>query len=155
MVTKQDLIDKWNELKEMDLDDFYTNGKIDIEKIQTNDLTRFIKSAAFKDGQMVSCKLRNDYSGYVYIITSEIGLTKIGKTEDVKKRLSQIDGASPCKVDLYHCQFVKNSKEVESILHKRFRDKRVKGEWFNLDNEEIKIAQKLIDEYEWKKQKRS
>lgn len=153
IMSREEFWDRWNEIQEMNPDSFYTDGKIDIEKIQRDGLTHFIKSASFdSDGKLTECKLYNDHTGYVYLITSENGLTKIGKAEDVKSRFSQIDGSSPCKVEIHHCQLTKNCDDLEKLLHKEFSHKRVKGEWFNLSPDELARAKEMIDSYEWKSQ---
>lgn len=152
IMSVEEALDRLNELQAIDLDDFYTDGRIDPEKVIKNGVTHLLKSAIFEDGQLVECEIRNDYSGYVYLITSEVGLTKIGLTDDVQKRFGSIDSCSPCRIELHHCQFVQDTNRLERLLHQHFASKRVKGEWFNLDADEIQQAKEIIDSHQWNNQ---
>lgn len=155
IMSVEEALDRLNELQNIDLDDFYTDGRIDPIKIVKNGLTHLLKSGTFKDGQLVECEIRNDYSGYIYLITSEVGLTKIGLTDDVQKRFGSIDSCSPCRIELHHYQFVQDTNRIERLLHQHFGAKRIKGEWFNLDPDEIQEAKGILDSHEWKNQTES
>jgi predicted GIY-YIG superfamily endonuclease len=99
-----------------------------------------------EDGLIVSIKLHNDHSGYVYLIEAENGLVKIGRTEDVERRLSSINSASPICVTLLHSEFVKDAVEMERVLHDRFQSKRMRGEWFRLSESDVDEAIHLLAE---------
>lgn len=149
-MSREEISDRLSEFENINLDDFYTNGKRDYDKATSKGLTHLIKSVVVKNGEVIDFRIYNDFSGYVYLITSDIGLTKIGRTEDIEKRFSQVDNASPCGVRLYHCQFVKDSVKLEQLLHKQFSLKRIKGEWFNLDKDDLSIAREILDTFTWK-----
>jgi hypothetical protein len=75
---------------------------------------------------------------YVYLIMSETGDCKIGRTgSDPAKRLKQLQTASSEKLTLV-CYFkTSNMKMLETMLHTQFGTKRKLGEWFALDEEEV------------------
>lgn len=74
------------------------------------------------------------YSGRgVYILWSKkTGLFKIGKTNDLRKRMSMFYQTIPEDINLF--AFCNNQAItiVESGLHSVFAEKRDKGEWFKL-----------------------
>ena len=66
-----------------------------------------------------------------YIIESS-GYIKIGKAEDLKRRLCDYDLHNPC----YKVIFVIDG-DCEKYLHKVFSSKRVRSEWFSLSDSDI------------------
>ena len=64
---------------------------------------------------------------------SNTGLTKIGKAVDPKYRERTLQSEKPTISLFAVCE-----DNVESKLHEQYKDKRVRGEWFNLTGEEIK-----------------
>lgn len=75
-------------------------------------------------------------AGYVYIIDYGNGKSfKIGHTsKDPEKRLSQISSGTvlmPMKL-VFAVEF-DNRVLLEKILHSRLYDKKIQGEWFDLD----------------------
>lgn len=81
--------------------------------------------------------------GFVYVIFNDITkLTKIGITTQPKRRLQTIrssGGTSITPLLLIHLEwrYDPNDYAIESFLHKFFKDKRKKGEWFDLNLQEI------------------
>jgi hypothetical protein len=59
------------------------------------------------------------------------GPVKIGRTGDVRRRMSQLQGG--CSEQLIVRGVI--SADVEKTLHERFRSKRMSGEWFRVDAE--------------------
>lgn len=95
-------------------------------------------------------------SGHVYII-SNIGsfgenVIKIGMTRrlDPMDRVKELGDASvPFRFDLHAMIFSKNAPELESLLHKKFNNKRInkvnfRKEYFNITLEEI---EEVINDY--------
>ena len=68
---------------------------------------------------------------YTYLIEAN-GIYKIGKTKDIKTRLSAIQNANPFAELICYSDKVK-----ESHLHVIFKDNRIKREWFQLDNDDL------------------
>jgi len=86
----------------------------------------------------------------VYVLReSNGGLYKIGFSKRFRKRLSQIRSGIPYKVDVVCIIGSTKPNELESFLHAYFKEKKHKGEWFNLDNTEIssllRIATEVVD----------
>jgi hypothetical protein len=94
-------------------------------------------------------KTETPTSGYIYLVGSEsIGMFKIGMTTRFPTvRLAEFSPQLPfeCKLLLYI--ETDNPLQLEAQLHQRFDTKRLRGEWFALDENEIET---LLDIATWK-----
>lgn len=74
-----------------------------------------------------------------YLVMDEAtGYTKIGKSKDIHTRLQIIKTHVPL------CQLIGYiAADVEKELHARYHDKRIKGEWFNLNSDDIQEIEKI------------
>jgi excisionase family DNA binding protein len=75
--------------------------------------------------------------GFVYILKADNGLCKIGMCINLKQRLKQIDAAVPSILELFGFIETLESRNLEAKIHRRYSSKRVKGEWFNLEDESL------------------
>ncbi|MCP4336644.1 MAG: hypothetical protein GY679_02205 [Mycoplasma sp.] len=74
---------------------------------------------------------RNKEDGVVYFIgNQEEGNVKIGFSTDVNRRIKELQTSSPSKLKILKTFPGDISKERE--LHERFKEYRIKGEWFEL-----------------------
>lgn len=141
-----------------------------ISKDKSDDLVLIAKSSRFvvtfivkKSGNSsLSLELRTEVSsliqnsqlesfitsehGYVYFVCSEYGY-KIGCAKDYKSRVKSLGTIMPFDYDVTHVIECVNYQELERILHKAFESKRIKGEWFKIDNDDMKDVQKICDNY--------
>lgn len=88
------------------------------------------------------------FKGYIYVI-QEIditGLYKIGKSANVKNRYIQFSIELPFNWRPIHKFAVKDMHRMETALHKRFEDKRERGEWFRLTKADVEYIKSLQDE---------
>lgn len=76
--------------------------------------------------------------GYIYFLKENLfGHIKIGRSRNIKKRLRIFAAELPFETKLL-CYFkTYNYEKIELELHKLFNSKRVRGEWFLLDKEDI------------------
>lgn len=85
-------------------------------------------------GPKVFCEsIDQDKKGntYVYFLQSgDGGLIKIGKANDVKKRIAEIQRMSPVPLNVLCMIQCKNAYQLESSIHNRFMRYRRHGEWF-------------------------
>jgi hypothetical protein len=72
----------------------------------------------------------------VYLMSSNTGLYKIGKTTNIDKRLYDFT-TLPLGIALVRHWEVDNYDNLESELHSYFRDKRDDGEWFRLTEDDV------------------
>lgn len=94
-----------------------------INKINTKEENRTVKTYLMKD--------------------SNTGYTKIGKAINPKFRESTLQSEKPTISLFAICE-----ENIETELHKRFENKRIRGEWFNLNDMEI---ESIIEDYSFRK----
>lgn len=105
-----------------------TQNKIKIKKIE-DEIEQLISKFGINGFE------KDKFEGYVYLITYDDVNYKIGKSNDIKKRLSAFN--FPKELKLVHCIKSISYSELEKQLHDYFRTKKVKGEWFKLEPEDI------------------
>jgi hypothetical protein len=76
--------------------------------------------------------------GYVYILSTDHGWYKIGKSIDVSERVKQISPKLPFTVEVEHVIKTNNYTVTERALHAAFESKRTNGEWFRLSDIDLK-----------------
>lgn len=74
--------------------------------------------------------------GRVYILRSG-NKFKIGKTDDLKRRKRDLQTLVPNKLELIHELETDDPAGIELYWHRRFKNKRQDGEWFDLDASDI------------------
>lgn len=62
---------------------------------------------------------------------------KIGKTTKLSHRLSTFNVQLPFKFTLSFVIFSQDIDSQESTFHRQFREKRICGEWFDLNDDDI------------------
>jgi hypothetical protein len=87
---------------------------------------------------MRSASSKSERAGFVYLVRSAVGLYKIGRSRSVIDRFRSICTASPVAVELIHFISCDDRISAEAQLHKRFNDVRRRGEWFELDDGQIR-----------------
>lgn len=90
--------------------------------------------------------------GYVYLLKSNKKDTlKIGMTTNLEQRLKSFKSSSKNlgiddeTFEFLHTVKVDKCYELENLLHKKFADKRVCGEWFNITKEDFIDMLESID----------
>lgn len=81
--------------------------------------------------------------GFVYVLISS-GYFKIGRSKSPQRRLSDLQMATPHKIDLYMHVHTERPDYVEKELHLRFHNKRKRGEWYELSNEDLYELERLM-----------
>lgn len=85
------------------------------------------------DGNQESTKIN---SGYVYMIGSG-GYTKIGKTQDIAKRIDQYMTHNP-NIDFFFARACENMDQTEAYLLDEFANNKTGSrDWFLLDSDDI------------------
>lgn len=82
-------------------------------------------------------------AGYIYVIQSQSGEYKIGLSETPKKRISKLEVKLPFDIEVIHLIQTDDMHRLESSLHMTFEAKRVRGEWFALDSEDVDYIKQM------------
>lgn len=83
----------------------------------------------------------------VYILNTGKNLYKIGKTQDLHKRLAAYHTHLPVMFRVIRQYEALNMTALEESLHIVFQHKRVKGEWFELNKDDLIICDNIARNY--------
>lgn len=95
--------------------------------------------------------MKND-RGYTYLITNgreyKIGIT----TKTPQSRVAELQTGSPTKIAISAYSYNSNALAMEIELHRKFDSKRLEGEWFALNDDDVAIIHhhfenNYLDEY--------
>jgi hypothetical protein len=83
----------------------------------------------------------NEKPGFIYVIylddTAQKRFYKVGLSAVFTSRLQSHQCSSPFDVCVAMAFFVPNMRQTERILHRKFKDKCVRGEWFELSDDDL------------------
>lgn len=83
----------------------------------------------------------------VYILNTGKDLYKIGKTNDLQRRLAAYHTHLPILFRVIRQYAALNMTDLEESLHIVFQHKRVKGEWFALNRSDLVICDNIARNY--------
>lgn len=76
--------------------------------------------------------------GFVYLVKGHPGEYKIGRTNLVDRRLSELGATASVEQSLVHEIRTDDPVGVEAYWHQRFCEKRMRGEWFRLNAADVR-----------------
>ena len=81
--------------------------------------------------------------GFIYIMQNKRnGYKKIGQSVNPKYREKTLQSEEP-EIDLIWKHKVDNMDKYECLLHEKFSGKRLRGEWFDLENDDVEYIKSL------------
>lgn len=82
---------------------------------------------------------------YIYVIRDMdvTGYYKIGRTNTPEIRLSTFEVKLPFRIEIISLFACKNAAIKESELHTQYANKRIRGEWFALESEDVMYLKSL------------
>lgn len=81
--------------------------------------------------------------GYVYLIRGENGYYKIGKSSNAKNRIESLGVVLPFTIEPVCIVQTNDMHGLEKELHARFSDKRISGEWFVLNEQDVSYIRNI------------
>jgi predicted GIY-YIG superfamily endonuclease len=86
---------------------------------------------------------------YVYIISAKefLGLYKIGITDNIQRRIDDLQTGCPYDLFALKVYQVRNNAFIERMLHAFFHKKRVRGEWFRLESRDLEYIDDAMDSF--------
>lgn len=86
--------------------------------------------------------------GCIYIVNARgTSLYKIGYASNVGERMHSMRTDSPLELDVIAVIPAREPRKMESRLHRKYEKKRVRGEWFNLSNDDVVELSTVKDKY--------
>jgi hypothetical protein len=80
---------------------------------------------------------------FIYLMKDEInGYHKIGRSKTPHKREKTLQSEKPSITLVYSC---KANIDEESLLHKKYNEYRIRGEWFNLSEEQLQEIKSYLE----------
>ena len=88
---------------------------------------------------------------YLYVLEFSNGTVKIGITKEKEKRMKAISSASGMDITRsYFTGKIDNVQNLETELHRHFKDKRLNGEFFDINfNEAVAEVEKRAGNLDW------
>ena len=128
-----------NRIKELEKLKVSSNHKAQEVKPLPEDKAELVKEIITDD------QYSDTVAGWVYLIAADNDLCKIGHTDDVYKRFSNLVAMNAAGLALRHSIYSMNRMRAEKYLHDTFSNKRSHGEWFRLTNEDIEWIRGIPD----------
>ncbi|MFV1492354.1 GIY-YIG nuclease family protein [Phaeobacter sp. JH18-32] len=102
-----------------------------------NDLVAILPKEKASQTSEASSEISNCFEGWVYLLQSGQHF-KIGRSDELEKRVKQISIALPEKVELVHAIKTDDPPGIEGYWHRRFAAQRANGEWFKLSHADVR-----------------
>jgi hypothetical protein len=131
----------------------YIGKKIIIFKVKsTNGKRKYISLVYFEESfeiknadelfELSACDSYVNNLGFVYVIKSQLGY-KIGQTKNIHQRRKVFNVKLPFHWDFELIFVMEDYIPFEKFLHKNFQNKRINGEWFDLNERDLVLLKKL------------
>lgn len=91
-------------------------------------------------------------TGYVYLLKSPTAFWKIGKTKNPDDRRKTFSVKLPFEVQYAHLIYCHDMHKLEKELHIIFRKKRANGEWFSLNEDDVRWIKKFTTQIDFDKE---
>lgn len=89
---------------------------------------------------------KRQHKAHVYLINIlDTNNYKIGISKNVKGRLSTLQNSNPVDMHIVSTCLSRWARRLEKELHQVFLEKRIRGEWFNLSENDVKYIINLFD----------
>jgi len=91
-------------------------------------------------------------SGWIYIIRDRVSNNyKVGVTQSDNPKVRLSHYVNYIEIDLIYIEVIDNCFDVEALIHQKYHNNRIKGDWFKLNHENIINIIRNINEYKYSK----
>ena len=118
--------------------EYYINIR-DVAKLTTEGVEDLLALCFYHHQDLVDKKRR----GFVYLLRADNRLYKIGRSKAINERIKQLEIKLPYELELVAFIVVGDMYKVERWLHRKFADKRKRGEWFELEEVDIEFIKAM------------
>lgn len=80
----------------------------------------------------------NAEGGFIYCLHDQLGHYKLGLTKHLNNRIKQLSTQPPFELSLEFSFKVLFARDYEASLHRRYAEKRLHGEWFDLTPDDLR-----------------
>lgn len=91
-------------------------------------------------------------TGYVYLLKSSTAFWKIGKTKNPVDRRKTFSVKLPFEVQYAHLIYCHDMNKLEKEMHIIFKKKRVDGEWFSLNEDDVRWIKQFSTQIDFDKE---
>lgn len=85
---------------------------------------------------------------YLYVIRcARTRYFKIGVAKNYIKRIEDLQRANPLRLDIAYTFLLPGESNIERILHKKFSEQNIRGEWFDLTDEDISELLRIVESH--------
>lgn len=91
--------------------------------------------------------IEGNNSGFVYVIYDSLGNYKIGYAQNILKRIKFYYTLMPNKPIVIKTIACTDMRKAERFLHDKFKSKRLNGEWFKLNEEDLQYINRLEGDF--------
>lgn len=112
-------------------------GAMQAAQMQLNGTLKQTIADLEKEVEETESAVTKDKSGYVYLLRGVQGAYKIGKTINPEDRIATFKLNLPFPIEYETIIYTENRHQLEKELHNRFKGRRINGEWFALDQEDV------------------
>lgn len=130
------LCNAYKKYDEIDID----NENILIKEYQQEQLRKM--NLANDNYRTESKPPRKKTEGHIYFITYDNKYYKIGKAKNLKNRIKVFSVEMPGEISVTHTVHSKDTWLTENLFHEYFKQKRIKGEWFDLSEKDLEYVKK-------------
>lgn len=117
------------------------------DEIEIDNLNKEVKKyheeelRKLEESMCVTESPRAKQKGFVYFITDDTKLVKIGLSKNVNTRFKTMQTGNSTLKMIYYIE-TKDMDLTEKLFHERFKKKRIHGEWFQLTDADIEYIKK-------------